>query len=51
MPVDKRTEEERWDDCLSGEHVYEPGEVPDYMRDWVERELGVELPKPERPAR
>jgi hypothetical protein len=34
----KRTEEERWDDCLSDEHDYEPGgEMPEYLREFVEQ--------------
>ena len=40
----QKTEEERWDDCLSGEHDPDLDvEIPDYLREWAEKELGVKL--------
>lgn len=55
MP-DDRTEQERLDDCLSGEHTYDPEraerETSPWMRDWIKEHYGTPVKPPaERPAK
>lgn len=42
----QKSEEDRVDAVLEGDHEYEPGgETPDYIREWAKSHLGVDLPE------